>query len=361
MGALLVVAAVAVLGFGGATTNAALSPAVVERIVNYSESDREQWLYRCAQREGRVVVYTSASHARPSLKPAFEAKFPGITVDVFRATDTLVPRLIEEEAAGRHNFDVYDDLYGNLAPTDKHFVKFYSPRRSELQPALNNPYFVAARGFVMSIGYNATIVRANDAPKEWKELLDSKWKGQIFGSADASAPVMLALLKWKFGLDFLRKLAQNARFQQGVSSRGVADLIIAGEVPVGYNVSSSYHKSDYLNRGAPFRWQPMNPMLGYFSTQSISKFAPHPCAAALYIDWLLDRNGGQAIEAGEGRASPFKGASLLPFQLEGFDQAKIRDWVVFITDPRLIQGFKSFEDALNYWNSLFRSIFLGRG
>jgi ABC-type Fe3+ transport system substrate-binding protein len=163
------------------------------------------------------------------------------------------------------------------------------------------------------------------------------------------------VVKKKYGEDFLKTLSQNVRVQEGVSSRGVADLVISGEAPIGWGISSSYEKSDHINKKAPFQWFPLAPMVATYSTYSLSKAAPHPCAGALAVDWLLSAEG-QKIWAEQGNASPFANQPVLPFDIPGTDP---KTWeIVYGTDPAIIQGFPSYREAASEWGDEFRNIFI---
>jgi iron(III) transport system substrate-binding protein len=368
-GALTAVAVTTLIGVGcsspapasppaaAAVTAKPAAPAASSKIVdavNYSKPDREQYLYDCAKQEGQVVYYTSSSAAEKSVKPAFEKKYPGLSMSVYTATSEVVQRLIEEETAGRHNFDVYGDIHGNIERDDKFFVSFDAPSRAKIQEQLQSPYFVGTRGFFMSVIYNPKLVSAAEVPKSWQEMLDPKWKGKIFGASDTSAAVVVGLLKQKFGLDFVKSLAKNVQVNAGMSSRGVADMVAAGQVPLGWDVSSSYYKTDTLDKGASLMWVPMDPVLGLYSTDSISKHAPHPCGAALLIDWLLG-DEGQTLYTKLGNSSPIKGAKQ-PYDLPGFP---FETWkIVYNTDPSLIQGYPNYQAAAQDWQNLFQDVFI---
>lgn len=346
----------AVAGCGGAGNGDADGAGRVEEAINYAGDDRETHLYDCAKKEGKLVYYTSSSAVKKLIKPAFEEKYPGVEIEVFEATTDLVQRLVEEENAGRHNFDIYGDIHNNLDRTDKYFASFKSPKAEGLRDELNDPYFVGVNGFIMGAAYNPKLVSAAEAPKSYQDLADPKWRGKVFGAIDTTTPITFGVVKERYGEDFLRQLSQNVRVQEGVSSRGVADLVISGETPIGWGISSSYDKSDRINKGAAFQWFPLAPMVATFSTYSISKEAPHPCASALAVDWLLDREQGQKIWAEQGNASPFADEPILPFEVPGSDPAT---WEIrYGTDPAVTDKFDSYRDAASTWGDEFRDIFI---
>ncbi|MGZ8480747.1 MAG: ABC transporter substrate-binding protein, partial [Candidatus Binatia bacterium] len=57
----------------------------VAELAKYARSDREKMLYDGAKKEGKVVWYTSLVPSKDIAK-IFEAKYPGVAVEVYRAS-----------------------------------------------------------------------------------------------------------------------------------------------------------------------------------------------------------------------------------------------------------------------------------
>ncbi len=337
-------------------TNAPFS--AVEEITNYAAADREQHLYDCAKKEGAITLYTSSSVGKTLVAPAFEKKYPGVKMEVYTATSQLVQHLIEEEEAGVHNFDVYGDIYGNIDRDSTYFARYSSPNTAAILPELVTPYAVAANGFIMGAAYNPTLVKGADIPKSYQDLADPKWKGKIAGGYDTSTPITYAVAKKKLGDDLMSKLAANVVVTEGVSSRGVADLMEAGTFPISWSVSASYQKNDALAKGLPFQFVPLDPMVGFYSTFSVSAHAPHPCAAALVMDWMIDTKagGGQKVWSDYGALSPLKDGPRLPFDIPGSDQSTWK--TVPSSDPSIVAGFDNYLKAAEKYTTDFRNQFI---
>ena len=120
------------------------------------------------------------------LGKAFEAKYPGIAVRVERSgAERVFTRIAQEYSSDIHSVDVVntsDQAHciiwkrnGWLAPylpeeVVKHYDKhYYDPE------ALN----VVTRILISPIAYNTNLVKKEDAPKSFKDLLDPKWKGKL--------------------------------------------------------------------------------------------------------------------------------------------------------------------------------------
>lgn len=330
----------------------------VEEITNYSGADREQYLYDCAKTEGSVTLYTSSSVAESLLKPGFEKKYPGVTMEVYTATNQLVQQIIEEEEAGVHNFDVYGDIYGNIVRDSTYFARYSSPNTAAVLDELVTPYSVSVNGFIMGAAYNPDLVKGDDIPTSYEDLADPKWEGKIAGGYDTSTPITYAVVKEALGEEFMERFSKNVVVTEGVSSRGVSDLMEAGTFPIAWSVSASYHKNDYLSKGLPFRFIPLDPMVGFYSDFSISAHAPHPCAATLLVDWMIDTRpgGAQEIWHDYGALSPLKDGPRLYFDIEGTDQST---WnVIPSSSPAIVEGFDSYPEAAAGYLEDFRNQFI---
>jgi iron(III) transport system substrate-binding protein len=207
--------------------------------------------------------------------------------------------------------------------------------------------------------YNPNLVSASDVPKTWKDLLKPQYKGKIYIGTDSTAPAFTAMLRREYGVGYYKQLAQQVRVVN-VSGRGVADMIEAGTAPMGIDMSSSYYQRDHLAKNAPLLLQVINPMMGQFQASSISKYAPHPCAAMLLVDWLNNPKEGGKVLTELGNAMPYKNSDTLPFQIAG--QMAQSKWDIRAqTAPNQWKGFKSYAQAYAAWTDLYNRFFIGGG
>ena len=143
-------------------------------------------LVAAAKKEGKVVWYT-ATDVKVAEKPAkaFEAKYPGIKVQVERAGSERVFQRISQEYGSKHLQRRRDrDLrrrafrafkrQGWLQPVVPPDVANYWPAE-ERDP---DGHFAAYRAHLSVIAYNTELVKEEDAPKSQDDLLDPKWHGQ---------------------------------------------------------------------------------------------------------------------------------------------------------------------------------------
>src|ERR1700750_2570763 len=175
-------------------------------------------LIEAAKKEGQVVHYTSTDlPVAEKLAKAFEAKYPGIAVRVERTgAERVFQRIGQEYASNIHAVDVVnssdaahfivwkrDGLLASYVPED--VAKFYSVEHRDA-----DGLFATCRVTLSVIGYNTNLVKAEDAPKSFADLLDPKWKGKIVKSHPGySGGTMTATYQTSrdLGWEFFEKLA----------------------------------------------------------------------------------------------------------------------------------------------------------
>src|SRR5437773_12497338 len=80
----------------------------VTDLANYRGADREELLKAGAKKEGKMVWYTSLT-AHRDIANVFEAKYPGVRVETYRAgPNDLTRRLITEAQSKRNIADLIE-------------------------------------------------------------------------------------------------------------------------------------------------------------------------------------------------------------------------------------------------------------
>lgn len=264
-------------------------------------------LIAAAKAEGSVVWYTTmiVDQAVRPLVAAFEAKYPEIKVEFSRAGsgDTAL-KLIQEGQAGKPQADVFDGTatYASVGPAG--FVEPYMPdAAADYPPELHdkdgnwhalNLYFVTA-------GINTDMVSAEDAPKTFEDLLDPKWQGKMVWSTvpePTAAPgfvgnVLMSMGEEK-GMAYLKALSAQNITNMTSSQRTVLDRVIVGDFPIGLSVFN-HHVAISQAEGAPVDWLKINPLASSASLVSLVKGGPHPNAGKLLVDFLISKEGQEAL------------------------------------------------------------------
>jgi len=141
------------------------------------------------------------------------------------------------------------------------------------------------------VAYSTKLVKPEDVPNTWEDLLAPKWKGKILVEPRANAFAYLGL-KWgkEKVVDYVAKLrAQNPTFVKGGTTLFQQLVAGAGSVAVGGYV----HRVIQLQKeGASIDWaKKVTPIGAMAQDIFVMKGARHPNAAKLFAGWLASDKG----------------------------------------------------------------------
>lgn len=306
-------------------------PADVAGLALYDGPDREKRLLDGARREGEVNVYTSlVVQDITDLAAAFEKKY-GVKVKFWRAgSEKVVQRIVTEARGGRFDFDIVETNGPELEALhrEKLLQKATSPYHADLIPQAIMPHgeWVGTRLNTFVHIYNTNLVKKEDLPKSYQDLLDPKWKGKL--GIEAEDLDWFAMVVTDMGEEKGLKLFRDIVAKNGMSVRKghtlLAGLTASGEVPFALTVYN--HNAEKLKKkGAPVDWYAIPPAIVRANGMGISKKPAHPHAAVLFYDFLL--NEGQAILA-KGEYTPTSrkaGSDIEKQQVKFVDPALILD------------------------------------
>jgi len=260
-------------------------------------------LVEAARREGKVILYSAMDlPVGEKLGKAFEAKYPDIAVQIERSgAERLFQRLDQEFASGIHACDVINSSDAS------HFISWkrngwLAPFVSEdiaqhFLPEFRDPDGMSAtsRIYLSSIGYNTNLVKSDDAPKSFADLLDSKWAGKMVkGHPAYSGTIMTATFQIvrELGWDYYEKLSKQ-RVMQVQSATDPPKKLALGERAVMAD-GNEYNLVLLKEAGQPV--EPVYPTEGAPTVSGptgIFNTAPHPNAARLFQAWLHTRETQQ--------------------------------------------------------------------
>jgi iron(III) transport system substrate-binding protein len=249
-------------------------------------------LIAAARREGQVVYYTSIDlPVSERLAKIFEAKFSGIAVRVERSgAERVFQRIGQEYASSIHAVDVVnssdashfivwkrDGLLVPYVPED--VARHYPAERKDA-----DGQFAGFRAGLNLIGYNTDLVKAQDAPRSFADLLDPKWAGKMVKAHPGySGSIMTATYEMSrdLGWDYFEKLAKQ-RVMQVQSATDPSKKLALGERAV--MVDGNEHNMIQLKEaGAPV--EIVYPLEGTplaVGPNGLFKAAPNPNAARLF-------------------------------------------------------------------------------
>lgn len=265
-------------------------------IYMYKGADREERLLAGAKKEGKLTLYTSLNTKDSGpITEAFEKKY-GIEPLLWRSSsEKVVQRAVTEARAGRHVCDVIETNGPEMEAIyrEKLLTEFYSPHFKELTPAAfpKHRNYVADRFNFFTIGYNTNLIKPEDVPNSYEDLLSPRFAGKIgleAGDTDWFAAVVKYMGEEK-GLAFFRKLAAtNPQMRTGHTL--LAELVSSGEIPITATIYN--HNIEKLAvKGAPVKWKALTPTFGRPNAIGVSAQAPHPHAGLLFADFMLSLEG----------------------------------------------------------------------
>ena len=279
----------------------------------YKGADREARLLDAAKKEGALSVYTSLN-TRDSgpIVEAFEKKY-GVRTQLWRASsEKVVQRAVTEARAGRHSVDAFESNGPELEQLfrEKLLSEFWSPYFKDLPPAAfpKHRHYVADRFNFFVLAWNTQLVKPEDVPSSYADLLLPKYKGKVgieANDTDWFAGMVKAMGSDKSenkndgksdekGLAYFRQLAATQpQVRTGHTLMG--ELLSSGEIAI---VVSIYNHvvEKMIVRGAPVKWKALAPTLGRPNGVAVAKQAAHPHAALLFADFMLSPQGQQLIK-----------------------------------------------------------------
>jgi iron(III) transport system substrate-binding protein len=262
-------------------------------------------LIEAARKEGKVSYYSALElNVAERLGKAFEAKYPGIAVGVERSgAERIFQRIAQEQASSINAVDVanstdpahYLDWKGRdwLAPYLPDDVAKHFPAD---QVDLEGMYATSC-GWIEVIGYNSNLVKPEDAPKSYADLLDPKWQGKIVKAHPGySGAIMTAtfVLARELGWSYFERLAQQ-KVLQVQSAADPPKKLLLGERAVmadgnDYNLLLLKDQGQpvevvYATEGSPLIIVP----------SGVFRSAPNPNAARLFQSFFFSAEGQQLL------------------------------------------------------------------
>ena len=204
-----------------AATMAQESKGIAE-LAGYGGPDRERILIEGAKKEGGLTLYTSQQlkDTNPIIE-AFEKKY-AIKVKVWRSgPDNIVPRITNEAKGKRFEFDIVEGPGKAIEALqrEQQLQAVKTPYLNDLVPQALRPHgeWVGTRLNIFALAYNTHLIKKEDLPKTYQDLLNPKWKGKLgieAGDSDWFAGVVGELGEAK-GLKLFRDIVAS----NGISVR----------------------------------------------------------------------------------------------------------------------------------------------
>jgi iron(III) transport system substrate-binding protein len=262
-------------------------------------------LIEAAKKEGKLVWYAAMDlPVSERVARGFEAKYPGIAVRIERTgSERQFQRLAQEYAANIFVADVIN------ASDAAHFVawkrngwlasfvpqevaRFYPPEHRD-----RDGFYATSRVYVSSLGYNTNLVKAEDAPKSFMDLLHPKWLGKIVKAHPSySGTIMTATFQIarELGWHYFERLAKQ-KVLQVQSSVDPPKKLALGERAVMAD-GNDFNLVQFKEAGQPV--EIVYPAEGaplIVCPNAVLARAANPNAARLFQSYLFSREGQQQL------------------------------------------------------------------
>ncbi|HTB04872.1 MAG TPA: extracellular solute-binding protein [Bradyrhizobium sp.] len=262
-------------------------------------------LIEAARKEGHVNYYTSVDlPVAEKLAKAFEAKYPDIAVRVERSgAERVFQRIGQEYSSNIHAVDVVnssDAAHFIVWKRDGVLLPYVPEDVAKLYPAEHRDadgLFASWRVWLSIIAYNTGLVKPEEAPKSFADLLDPKWKGKIVKAHPGySGTIMTATYQMQrdLGWTWFEQLAKQ-NIMQVQSSADPPKKLDLGERAVMAD-GNEYNIFELKEKGRPV--EPVYATEGspiIIGPNGIFKDSPNPNAAKLFQSFCFSRDAQQLI------------------------------------------------------------------
>src|SRR5262245_50361838 len=217
----------------------------VAEIADYQGADREQRLIEGAKREKELTFYASIpTDDITVLVAAFDKKY-GVKVKVWRAdSEGFLQRIVGEARARRFEVDIMAGSTSALEPLYRENLlqEVKSPNFADIIPEAIAPHRQWAAIYLNTIvqAYNTNLIRKDDLPRSFHDLVRPEWKGKL--GIEAEDFDWFAQVVTEMGQAPGSSEAAAVRlFREIVNENGISvrkghslltNLVAAGEVPL---------------------------------------------------------------------------------------------------------------------------------
>src|SRR3954447_407931 len=297
-------------------------------------------LIEAAKKEGKLSFYSALElNVAERIARTFEAKYPGIAVRVERSgAERIFQRIAQEQGSGIKAVDVanstdpahYLEWKKNdwLAPYVPADVARHFPA-DQFDP---DGLYATSCAWTEAIGYNTNLVKREDAPKSYADLLDPKWQGKMVkGHPGYSGAILTAtfVLARDLGWPYLEKLAQQ-KVMQVQSAADPPKKILLGERAImadgnDYSLDLAIRKSQPVGVVHAAEGTPVIPV-----PSGVFRSAPNPNAARLFQNYLF------SVEAQQIFIDVFAHRSFHALAKETPGRAPLSSFKLWQADPKLV-------------------------
>jgi iron(III) transport system substrate-binding protein len=251
---------------------------------------------------GTLTIYSTVTQATvDALVALYEAAYPGVKVDVFRApSGEVAARIAAEQREGQVRADLLwltDPLSMQAYDADGLLGDYDPPDAAAIDPADQSDRFWGTRLLDMVIVAGSEVT---PAPTDWADLTDPAYKDAIAIPDPAFAGSAFGVLGYlglapSYGFDYYQALKDNGAVQVQAPDEvttGVAEGRFKAGITLGFSVRSA------ADKGSPVTlvW-PTSGAITIYSPIALVATSQNPGAATAFIDTVLSVPGQEAVAA----------------------------------------------------------------
>ncbi|HEX9143832.1 MAG TPA: extracellular solute-binding protein [Candidatus Binatia bacterium] len=297
---------------------------VAAKIKSLKQQDKLDYLARGARAEGELVYYgTIPIDEFLPLARAFNARYRSLALQhYFSPRQGILNRALTEARAGRHAVDVIqlDLSYGYQLLNENLVQPYVSSGQDRFFDGTydTNGSWHSMYHLTTALIYNTGLIKPEQAPKSYEELLTAAWKGKML--FDPEAGYILAAMEQAWGrekaVDYLTKLSkQDLSYRRGGTL--TTQVVSSGEYPIGIAINGETSAA-VREKGAPLGFKVLSPKIVKPEGLFLAKNAPHPHATLLFAEWVLSDEAQSFLATTLGKGSAMKGvrSKFKEFQLQ---------------------------------------------
>jgi iron(III) transport system substrate-binding protein len=275
----------------------------IAELANYRGVDREEMLKTGARKEGKLMWYTTLT-AHKEIAALFEAKYPGIKVETYRAGSRDLLRRILSEAQSKRNLA---DVIETTPPTlmimrDNNLLQpYHSPHLVHFPPDAKEEadkdrvLWTTDRESMVGLGINTRMMRAADAPKTFADLLKPDFRGKVGVSGDETGVRMVGAMLRAKGEEYVRQLKGLQMPMHMISGGAMHELLAAGEMHASISIFRN-HVLAAQAKGAPTQWIPLDLVPTNAGGVALPVSSNNVHGAVLFTDFLISPEAQKVYE-----------------------------------------------------------------
>lgn len=254
----------------------------------------------------KLTIWSGASEDEAeALAKKFNQSNPGVSISIIRAgSGELINRLYSEQPkpdgdillmVAKENMEL---AYEMLAPYKS---ANHAKIDASVRDAADVPRFYGSSMPLQAIMVNTNLLKPEEYPKSWADLINPRFKGELILSNPAlsgSAYAQIYMLSKLYGDEFLAKLAKSAVFT--ASSTAGPESVARGEYAITVTGESNIGK--YIGEGAPVTYvYPSEGTGARFDATAMIANCPHPTVAKKFMDFITSKEAYEIIRTTRNR------------------------------------------------------------